>query len=412
MIPKRPISSPRARRAPRCLAATALALLCAACGPAQTGPPPDDTGGGDGVCPAGPQAPARTPAPKLASIGPQSNALRAGDGALWIVESGSNTVSRFDPQTDTLAAGFIDLGNGRNPYDLDVDAAADEVWITNNLGSSITLARASSGEVVEEIVSEEFEDPAGVAALGDYIYVSNFNYLTPDEGFGPGSVTVVDRDSRQVLGSIETGAKNAQYIDVIRHDGADWLAIVDTGPITFGDDGGARAAGDGALELWRPTDDPLDPERRVFALPVPGDAPRVGAPGGPAMQTPDGDALYLSSATAPVLFKFDLGEMRWARGTDDPIYFDDGEGDALHHAAIDDRGIIYVTSFNGDALYLVDTRCDAVLAGPIGLGEAPEVLEGPHGVVPIRSDERVDAYFIMSLKNVIGRVTLDFAAEP
>ena len=161
--------------------------------------------------------------------------------------------------------------------------------------------------------------------------------------------------------------------------GSPRLVVVDAGAIAFVD-GLARAGSEAAIELWEETSDPLAPKRQFVPLPLRPDDPRIGLPGRP-LHAPESGAIYLASATAPVLFRFDPATMRFVRGSEDPIVLADTRGDSLNHAAIDERGILYVTAFNEDALYLVDTACDQPLAGPLPLDEAQKRVARHRGGV-------------------------------
>ncbi len=370
---------------------------------------PSDAGGwrgGPAVCDGGARAPSATRAPVHALLGPTSNAIVRAGAHAFIVESGSNTLSRLDLATGEVEAGFLDVGNERNPYDVAVDLARDEVVTANYLTGSVTIARASTGEVIEELQDARLRGPSGVALTERAIYVACANYLGPQQGYGDGEVVVIDRATRQVVGVIALEQQNAQFAVTLDTIAGPRVAIVSTGVLAF-DAQGARTASDGALELWTEGEDLLQPAREVHVLPAREDDPRAGAPGRPVI-TPDGAHIYLASATAPILFKLDVAQGRWLHDTSTPLRFDTLEGDALHHIAIDERGILYVTSFNRDALFLYDTRCDSVLSGPHELGTSPQRIEGPHGLVVSDADASGarSAYYIMSLSHTLGRLSL------
>jgi branched-chain amino acid transport system substrate-binding protein len=67
---------------------------------------------------------------------PYPVAVTAGEGAVWVVNANTQTVSKIDPQFDSVAA-TISLGIGRNPSD--IAAGAGAVWVAN--GGNGTLAR-------------------------------------------------------------------------------------------------------------------------------------------------------------------------------------------------------------------------------------------------------------------------------
>jgi DNA-binding beta-propeller fold protein YncE len=356
---------------------------------------------GEAVCEGGVEAPRAAVFPDVQTTGVGPNVIKQGDDYLWIVESLDNSISRFDPATGTYDLYFIDVGNDRNPYDLHIDEEKHLAYITNWVAGTLTVASTQTGEVVAEIGvdTDDFDAPQGVTASDDYIYVTNTHYRS--NTFDEGSVTVVDRDSLEVVARVATTKKNPQFAETIVTSDGPRIVIVSSGDI--GQSGVARS--DGAVELWAETDEPGAPDREVFVLESTDDQ-RHGAPGRPLL-TPDGTRLYMPSATAPALFALDLEQKTWLHDTADPLTVYDSQDLALDTAAIDSRGIIYVTAFNEDALYLVDTSCDEVLAGPIDLG-VTSLGEGPQDVQIVEASQGATAFFIMGGSNVMGKVELEF----
>ncbi len=374
-------------------------LLCAIVGCGTPVDPASTETPGPAVCEDGPATPVTEVERRAAVLGSAANGIRRADDALWIVESGSNTVTRFDLETET-AETFVDVGNERNPWDLWV--GPERIWITNFLADTVTIADRGTGEVLWEI-DDSLDGPAGITGTERYVYVGNVHFRGDNE-YGTGSVTILDRATGEVLGSRRTARKNPQVLTTVETSVGERVVVVDSGAIRF-DEEGAHAGTEAAVELWAETDDPTNPDVTAAILPLVEDS-RIGIPGSPAHQK-GSDVIYFASGTGPVVFALDARKGTWLRGASQPIELPGGGGDSLNHAAIDDRGVLYVTSFNHDALYLLDTRCDAMLGDPIEL-EASEMLGGPHGVVPVRGDDGVDAWYAMSLANELGRVRLQF----
>lgn len=362
-----------------------LLLLVAGCNPepdVQTYP------AGPAACPDGARRPAAAVERQLATVGTNVNAMRRAGDEAFLVESGDNTVSRLDLRTGGWSP-LVDVGNGRGPWDLAV--TDDEIWITNFVANTVTVADRATGEVLTELADPAFEGPSGVAVLGDRVYVSSVQFRGEGD-YGPGAVHVIDRPSRRVLGSLATARQNPQALDAV--DGR--LVVVDSGSFSF--DGTFVAGSEAAVEIWTPTSTPLEPDIIVLPLAAGSDA-AVGTPGRPAHRS-GSPIIYLPSATAPVVFALDLNAGTWVRGGDDPIVLYETDRDALHHAALGEDGLLYVTAFNEDELILVDTSCDAVLARiPL---ETSSMLAGPHGVIPYGDA----AYFVLALAAELGRVTL------
>src|SRR5690554_6355077 len=129
-----------------------------------------------------------------------------------------------------------------------------------------------------------------------------------------------------------------------------------------------------------------------------------------------GQTIYFPSATAPVLFKFDLDTRQWLRVSADSIFLRQKEDaaplqDGAFNATLDARGILYVSALNEDAVYLVDTACDEVLAGPIPVGTTDAQLEGPQDLAVIERDGETRVFFITTLSNAMGQITLDYRPD-
>ncbi|MFB6262714.1 MAG: YncE family protein [Bradymonadaceae bacterium] len=382
-------------------------LLPAGCGPS---PGPSGTRRilepGPAVCSGGPRRPSGTLRRRVAATGATGNAVHVASDDVWVVESGSNTVSQYDPATGRYRSNFVDLGNGRNPFDLAVDEAADRLFITNFLADSVAVADADTGEVLREVSSEALDNPQGIAVAGDHVYVTSVQLQGSD--YGPGSIAVFDRDPLRLSGTLEAKWKNPQYARRIETPDGPRVAVVDSGAIEI-DGGRARSASSGGLELWRPDGRAARSSRETFSL----DGSSSGAAGTPGrpIPLPNAPRLYVPSGTSPVLFTFDLRTKTWTAGASDPIEVYDAEGNALLHAAVDPRGIVYVSAFNRDALYLIDSRCGRRLAGPIDLGKSPDLLEGAHSIATTATDGRTRAYFLMTRSHVLGRTTFDYGGS-
>lgn len=342
--------------------------------------------------------------PRFETIGPSSNTILRFGQQIWIVESGSNTLSRLVLDDESFDGSWIDVGNDRNPYDVTMNAQF--IAVTNYLGQSVSIFERQSGKFVREIKHESLKNPSGVAIWDGRLYVSNVHFLNNIEGYGQASVSIFDLQMGTFVGNIRLQERNAQFLDVLELDGQSVLVVVNTGSILF-DQQGAQVGSPGSLELWYPTDDVLNPERQRHVLPLNDADRRIGGPGRPMLAS-DGGAIYLSSATSPVLFKLDLTTKTWSHGSKNPLRFAPPAGDALHHAQIGPRGLIWITSFNEDALYIWDTRCDKLLAGPLPLGVDERMLEGPHGLAIDPNADGVTLYYIMSLSNTLGRVTVRY----
>lgn len=369
--------------------AISVALACGACtddAPVPTWQPAEPA-----VCALGaPAARWQTPR-KIAVTGPASNALVPLDEDMLIVVSQENTVLRYTPSTDAITV-FADLGNNRGPYDATWDG--ERVWVTNLVARSLVVLDAQ-GNVLREVTSPNLKTPSGVAVTSRAVYVSNVNYLGPDLGYGPGSVTVFDKQTLEEVTTVPTAGLNPQFLTT--H--GDGVLVTNTGAIAFVD-GEAVATTDGVVEHWSETSSPTEFVRREARLPVisPG---RVATPGRPAVvQT----TAYFASATAPVVYALDLDAMTWRRGVDDPITLYASTRDTLHHIATDGR-TLYVTAFNDDQIWRIDPSCDAVWTTPIPAGFSA-LLEGAHSIAAVATPGGTQLYYILSLANALAGISL------
>lgn len=341
--------------------------------------------------------------PTVTDIGPSANDIASFGDTLWIVESQANTVSRFDVDTGRYEGGFVHVGGNRNPYAVAVDDVASELWIANYLSDTVTVADADTGEVIEELDDESFDSPSAISLTDDYAYVGNVAFRGGDEGFGPGSISVVDRSSNQVVNELDTAFENPQFSTIATIE--DQTALLVTGSGAYDVDGEtAQVSSEGGLQWFSIEEDPTDPPGESFPIGQ-REIETVGAPGR-ALVDPHGERLYFSSGVAPAVFSFDIDQRRWIDDAADPIELYDADGDATHRAAIGPAGLMWITAFNEDALYLLDTTCDAVVAGPIDLGNVADMLEGPHDLTVVQNGERLEAYYLSSLANSLGRIVL------
>lgn len=358
---------------------------------------------------------------KIQTIGSASNEIVRGAGYLWVVESTSNTVSRFDPNTEQFDPYFIDVGDGRNPYSLAIDTDRQRVYITNWLTNTLSVADLNTGDIQAEIGADLstsdtpiFDAPQGITLTPEHIYVANTAYRGPGD-YAPGSVTVLARDSLKVVAKIDTAHRNTAFVQAVSTPNGPGVVVVNSGALEVTNEG-AFVRGVSSIEVWQERDDPGAPQRQTHALES-SDDPRMGAPGRPVVSD-SSDIIYFPSATAPAVFKFDLSAGRWLRGTADPILLHKKGAparqtirDGTHNATLDSRGILYLSALNEDAVYLVDTACDAVLLAAIPVGTTDAQLEGPQDLAVVERGDKTRVYFVMTLSNAMGKIALDFGPE-
>ena len=359
----------------------------------------------DAVCDDGAPAYDATLTPRLSETGPSPNDIAAGDDALWIVESDGNTAGRFDLATASMHSGWIDVGNDRNPYGIAVDGTADEVWIANFLSHTVTVADGSSREIIAEIDDPALDNPSAVAVTDDYAYIGNVAFRSTEEGYGPGTISVVDRSDHSLVNTIETAYKNPQFLSVETIDDRQVLLVSSSGAVHWDaarDE--TRAKSEGGLQWFDIDADPVAPNFEAYAIGQ-ADIETVGAPGRPLL-TPDQSTLYFASGIDAAVFAFDIEQQKWRYDAGDPLELYDTDRDATHRAAIGPDGLLWITDFNHDRLHLVDTACDRPVVDPVDVGTTGELLEGPQAITVVDNRDSIDGIFVFALANAAGRLTL------
>ena len=116
--------------------------------------------------------------------------------------------------------------------------------------------------------------------------------------------------------------------------------------------------------------------------------------------------IYAVSGNAPALFAFDLEEEEWVYDAEEPFWLYQGGGDVTHNTAISEEGLLWISSFNRDGLYLLDTSCEELIADVIDLGIAANMLQGAHGIALFQRGEILEGYVILGIANGLWRVRL------
>ena len=256
---------------------------------------------------------------------------------------------------------------------------------------------------MRDTASDGFDSPSSVALTDSFAYVANVAYRSAAEGYGPGSITVIDRQSQTVSSTFETIFENPHFLSTEVIDGQQTLLVSGAGALDMAQES-VTVSSDGGLEWYDIGVDPVDPLVESFSLSQK-DEETIGAAGRPIL-VEERDRLYFVSAIAPVLFVFDLQERRWVYDAISPLILYETDGDATHRAAFGDDGLLWITAFNEDQLYLFDTACDELVAPPIDLGGVADMLEGPQAVTVVDRGDHVEGHYLLSIANYMGRVTL------
>jgi DNA-binding beta-propeller fold protein YncE len=283
------------------------------------------------------------------------------------------------------------------------------IWLLMTALASLGGCREGTPAVDATPSAGALYAPQGIAATSRYLVVasSGFHFVDGKSDWAPGSVAVIERATRRVVGRVSTSALNPQRV-AARGD----VAYIVCGGTVKMTDGLATPGSDGALDI-------LDlsagvPAEMTNSVPLPRSAadPRVGGYGSIAL-SPDGATAYLGSATRGDLFVVDLASRRVVRGADAPLELFPtpvGKNGLTSVGLIGDR--LAVLDFNSDQLCLSSDLANQLTQRTCGsVGVQAEMLEGPLDLAAA-PDGRL--LVLMSIANALYRVDVSktpFAIE-
>ena len=226
---------------------------------------------------------------------------------------------------------------------------------------------------VEESSESPFDAPQGVVFTPEWVVVSNTAYQPMTQDFGTGSLTLISRSTRDVIRQIPVSAPNPQKLLVV----GDSLYVLCTGQTRFDSDTWLNiAVGPGALDRFPLADlaEATGPAQSLV-LPLGAEDPREGGFGSMVV-TEDEQTLVLASGLKALLWAVDLPSMTWKRGPDNPLIPYEHESNDTLTVTRGMPGEIVVSSFNKDAIYVLDASALTWKSEtPISLGSTAD-LEG------------------------------------
>ena len=206
-------------------------------------------------------------------VGENPTGIAVGFDAVWVVNSGGQSVSRISPDTNEVVGEPIEVGNGPT----DIAAGEDAVWVTNRFDGTISRIDPDTNEVVKAIPVGL--DPRGIAIGFGSVWVAltgsnqvvridpTTNDVTAPIGVGnaPGSLAV----SADAVWVANTGDDTVMEIDPDRN------AVVDT--IEVGDGPSGVAVVQGSVWVaneWDGTLSRIEPGQTSASPTVIGSAPQ------------------------------------------------------------------------------------------------------------------------------------------
>ena len=146
------------------------------------------------------------------NTGNRPDAIAFGEGALWVANTGDDTVSRIDPDT-RLVIQTIDVGSGPSG----LATGFGSVWVANSGARNVTQINAKSNKVVKSITVGN--GPTAVATGAGAVWVTNAV---------DGTLSRIDPVKGTVSGVYPVGASPG---GIIATDSAVWIADSSVGAV-------------------------------------------------------------------------------------------------------------------------------------------------------------------------------------
>jgi YVTN family beta-propeller protein len=143
-------------------------------------------------------------AKKVIPVGNGIGAITFGDGALWVTNTISNTLSRIDPDTNAIVMS-VRVGNSPQA----VVAGAGSVWVANSLDNSVWRISESTGKLASKVTL--LTPPTALALDGTTLWVLSETGNT---------VSKLDTSSGTTLATIPVGA---QPLAIVAGEGGVWV---------------------------------------------------------------------------------------------------------------------------------------------------------------------------------------------
>ncbi len=277
-------------------------------------------------------------------VGLYANDIEICDDRIFVVNSGINEIQVIGLNTLQTTKRF-NTGNGTNPYFL--ECIDDQTLAVSLLFSDEVAIIDQQSEEMHKIAVET--GPEGVCRQGGNLFVANTNFVSFGN-FNPGTVSIIDLDSRMVIKTLTTGI-NPQ---VIRTDTQGNIYVLATGNFS-----------DIYSRVYR-----INPASLTItdSLELPDNLFVTNMTIGPM------NRMFLATATTDVfgrILVYDLEENIYIRNSDNAIAGGPG-------IAVDRNGSVYAADFNRDSLFTYDktlSKTGAYLVGdgPLSVALHPDL---------------------------------------
>jgi len=298
--------------------------------------------------------------------GQSPNQLAYFHGLCYIVNSLSNSVQVFDPDTfETVRE--ISIGFGTNPMNIafiDETRTLVSCHLTNEIVVIDISGDAVSDRIFKRIPMPDSESlphdegvttyarPGGIEVIGNTAYVACENLDVFSTAGGPGIVAVIDLDLLEVENIFEmTGRNTSQLLYSSRFP--ERLIVMSAGDY----EGVIGYVGNGTVESID-----LGSGEIFQSIDVDG-APISGVIG-------EDDILHLENAREAKVIRVDLRTGVELGGYTLPSY---GEQFSFASSILSLPGLLLVTNFNSDRMHVIDPS-NGVMLAELGTGDGPDAM--------------------------------------
>ena len=331
------------------------------------------------------------------TTGSAPNQILLKDNSLFIVNSMDNAIQKID-LTDgpTNHKPFISLATDSNPYFMTIDSN-NELFVTNLASNSYSRVMLNDETNVTNTTFDAdnaLKAPEGIAVNNDNILIANADY-TMDENwvttYNNGFITVVNKSDDTFIKKIATTQKNPQRLLVLNGK----LYVINSGIVEFDASYIAYPKSDSGIDILDLSN--IDNGFTNVEIPFT-DGKLSGFAGSYALSNNKKD-LYLASGSAPELYAYDIENNAMLRNTDNPIIidtFDTPSSVMLNLTTVENY--IFVTNFNNDTLYVLDSNDNYKVVVKADIGEDSQSMEGAQGIAYDKTNKQVYIFFGISKK--------------
>ncbi|MCF7912270.1 MAG: T9SS type A sorting domain-containing protein [Candidatus Cloacimonetes bacterium] len=139
----------------------------------------------------------------FAALGYMPNRFVCNTQYIYVANSGDNSIQKIESSTGATLTNIF-LGLNVNPYDLIL--TEDYLFVSGGFSNQIYKIELATDTVIDQVTAGN--NPAGMAISGNKLYVGNTDYMT---NYNNCSVSVIDLEAYEVIATIPT-ATNPQYL--------------------------------------------------------------------------------------------------------------------------------------------------------------------------------------------------------